>query len=269
MEKLKQGENFLVSPFSVETVLALTQSGAKGETATEIRNALNLPDTKEKTEAAYKELLPAIRGSEHYSLHSANKIYAKNGFEIHPEFQKTASEVYYAGIEGINFGLKEEAAQTINNWVSNQTEEKILDLINPKSLSDDTRAVLVNALYFKGKWLNPFEGYATRKKDFYKTAKDAVQVDTMQTTDTFNYYESPKLNAKFLELPYQGGDISMVIVLPNEREGLAAVEGKLEDVFADHDWTLERVNVELPKFTIESSVQFVSILKNVSTTFFK
>lgn len=90
----------------------------------------------------------------------------------------------------------------------------------------------------------------------------------MTITDTFPYYECSRLNAKFLQLDYTGGDISMTIVLPNERSGLAALEARLPEVFEDRNFTYERVNVKLPKFTIESTIQFKPILQNVSFRWF-
>ncbi|RZB38921.1 Serpin domain containing protein [Asbolus verrucosus] len=253
----------MISPFSVETVLALTQSGAKDETAEEIRAGLRLPNSTEKTESVYASLLPNLRGNEHYALHTANKIYVKNSYPLNEGFKNIASNVYQSGIENIDFSQKTEAADSINGWVEKQTEDKIHNLIDPKSLGEDTRVILINALYFKGKWVYPFEPLATNKQNFYKTASEVVQVDTMHNTDLYYYYESPELNAKFLQLPYEGDDVSMVIVLPNEKEGLAALEGQIENVFAAPKFSLERVSVSLPKFTIENKVQLKKILKNL------
>ncbi|XP_015840668.1 antichymotrypsin-2 isoform X4 [Tribolium castaneum] len=261
--------NFLISPFSIQTVFALTQSGAKDPTAAEIRNKLNLPDSPEKTDEIYSAILPTLKGNEQYALHTANKIYVKNDYPVKEEFKNVASNVYQAGIENIDFTQKTEAATAINGWVEKQTNNKIHDLIDPNTLDADTRIILINALYFKGKWVNPFESYATRKRDFYKTPKDIVKVDTMQNTDLYNYYESPELKAKFLEMPYLGDDISMVIVLPNEKDGLEFVESQVDKVFTTHNFTQERVSVSLPKFSIENKVQLKKILQNlgVNTAF--
>lgn len=250
--------NFLISPFSIQTVLALTQSGAKSETATEILSALHLPNA---TDEIFSTLLPSLTGNDKYALHTANKIYIKTGFPIREDFKVTAGKVYAAGIDSIEFTQKTEAADTINSWVETQTNQKIHDLIDPKTLGDDTRVILINALYFKGKWLNPFE--FTRKRDFFKTPEDVLQVDTMHVTDLFNFYESPELNAKFLELPYLGDDISMVVVLPNEKQGLTELENQLEKVLAAPKFSQERVSVSLPRFTVENKVQLKKILENV------
>ncbi|XP_063911913.1 serine protease inhibitor 3/4-like isoform X2 [Zophobas morio] len=263
-EVLKENEgNFLISPFSIQTVLALTQSGAKDETALEIRNSLHLPNTTKSTEAIYSIILPKFKGNEQYALHTANKIYVKNSYPLKEEFKTIAANVYQAAIESIDFAQKDESANTINSWVEKQTENKIHGLIDPKNLDEETRVILINALYFKGKWTTPFETFATSKKDFYKTAKEVVQVDTMHNTDLYNYYESAELNAKFLELPYQGNDVSMVIVLPNEKEGLSSLENEIEKVFTAPRFTHERVSVSLPKFAVENKVQLKTLLENL------
>lgn len=156
------------------------------------------------------------------------------------------------------------SVQKINKWVADKTKDKIQDIVNEQVITPDSRLVLVNALYFSGFWQTPFNKYATKRGPFYINEKDSTEVDTMFVTDTYRYYECSRLNAKFLEMDYEGGDISMTIVLPNERNGLAALEARLPEVFEDRNFTYERVNVLLPKFTIESTIQFNPILQNVS-----
>ncbi|KAJ8939781.1 hypothetical protein NQ314_010985 [Rhamnusium bicolor] len=106
-------------------------------------------------------------------------------------------------------------------------------------------------------------GLLHKKKNFFKTKDDVVEVDTMHQVEYLNYYENPTLNAKFLELPYKGGDISMVIVLPNETEGLSRLEQNIEQLLQPQPFTKERVDVDLPKFTIETEIKFIPILENL------
>lgn len=112
--------------------------------------------------------------------------------------------MYFVGVQSVDFSKKVEASAAVNNWVEDNTNHKIKDLITPDDIKDDTKAILVNALYFSGKWVSQFEDYNTRNKKFFKTKDDSVDVATMSQTEYFNYYESPTLNAKFLELPYSG-----------------------------------------------------------------
>jgi serpin B len=258
-------DNFLVSPLSAETVLALLQSGCKDETAQELRTALHLPDDKETVESAIKSLLPKLKGSDLYTLHTANKMYVKKDFSIKDGFKKAAAQVYYADTDTIDFTQSVQAAKTMNSWVEKHTNDKIHDLIDSNSLDQYTRAVLINALYFKANWSSPFRLASTRNINFYKTATDIVQVDALQHfRKYFKYYECPHLKAEFLELPFKGNEASMMIVLPKERDGLATLESQIENVFAPmHTLKTEYLNVILPKFRIETSINFKNILKNV------
>jgi serpin B len=259
-----------VSPLSAETVLAFLQSGCKDETAQELRTALHLPDDKETVESAIKSLLPKLKGSDLYTLHTANKMYVKKDFSIKEEFKKAAAQVYYADTDTIDFTQSVKAAKTMNSWVEKHTNDKIHNLIDSNSLDEDTRAILINALYFKANWSSPFPLFASGNISFYKTATDIVQVDGLRQYEVyFNYYECPHLKAEFLELPFKGNEASMMIVLPKERDGLAAVESQIENVFAPmHTLKTEYLNVILPKFRINTSINFKKILKNVSNKLF-
>ncbi|XP_068915280.1 antichymotrypsin-2-like [Tenebrio molitor] len=257
--------NFLVSSLSAETVLALLQSGCKDETAQELRTALHLPDDKETVESAIKSLLPKLKGSDLYTLHTANKIYVKEDFSIKDGFKKAAAQIYYADTDTIDFTQSVQAAKTMNSWVEKHTNDKIHNLIDSNLLDQYTRAVLINALYFKANWSSPFLLAESGNITFYKTATDIVQVDALRHFEVyFNYYECPHLKAEFLELPFKGNEASMMIVLPKERDGLAALENQIENVFAPmHTLKTEYLNVFLPKFRIESSLNFKNILKNL------
>ncbi|KAF2879679.1 hypothetical protein ILUMI_26485 [Ignelater luminosus] len=256
--------NFLVCPLSVDIVLALTDRGAKGQTAKEISETLGLPDSFEKVNEIFTTVALSLQSNDKYELSSANKVYVKEGFEICNNFKSTAVDVFKAEIQNIDFEKNVEAANEINKWVEDKTHEKIKDLISPGFLNKLTRSVLVNAIYFRGNWTQPFDEKATQKRPFYLNANKDIDTDMMLSYGHYyNYYESSKLNTKFLELPYEGEDISLHIVLPNERDGLAALEGKIEDVLIPPNYQSEEVNVELPKFKIESSIEFKPILKTL------
>lgn len=253
-----------MSPFSVETVLALAAAGAKKDTAEELANGLYLPNDIDQIRSIYKEVIPSLIGNQYYKLHSANKLYIKDGFTILDDYRKTAVEYFDAGVENVNFANGKEAAALINNFVENKTEHRIQNLIAPNSVNADVRVIAVNALYFKGKWEKPFKGSDTIKTPFYRNEIDFIEVQTMHVTDVFKYYESKKFNAKFLELPYRGGDISLTIILPNEKAGLAAIEERIGELCDEPKYKEELVQVAIPKFKIESQIEFIPILQQVS-----
>ncbi|KAF2886118.1 hypothetical protein ILUMI_20055 [Ignelater luminosus] len=252
--------NFLVCPLSVETVLALAHIGAEGDTAMQITKALHLPEDKHAIQQIFEELIPKLEGDDKYDLSSANKIYVKKNFEISKDFKNTAINSFNSEIENIDFNQNSEAASVMNNWVEEKTHNKIKDLISKDDLNEDTRAVLINALYFHGKWATKFDVKDTQKKTFHVTNEKETKVDMMEQTSSFKYYESSELNAKFLEMPYKGKDVTMTIVLPNDVEGLSSLEEKIANVLRQPEYRTEKVHVQIPKFKIESKIQFKDIL---------
>ncbi|XP_063917698.1 alaserpin-like [Zophobas morio] len=258
-------ENFLVSPFSAETILALTHAGAKGPTAQELQNAIHLPGDNKKIEEGAKTLLPSLQTHDPYTLKTANKMYIKNNFEIKPDFKQVATEAFFADSESIDFVENVKAAETMNTWVEKQTENRIQNLISPDVVNNETRLVLINALYFKANWSSRFHLSYTKKIDFYKSAADVVKVDAMTNKhgQRFLFFDCHHLNAKFLELPFKGEEASMTFILPNDKDGLPRLESDLERALVPHNLTRERLTVQLPKFKIESKIDLKKMLKNL------
>lgn len=242
----------------------MTQVGAKGDTARELAAGINLPSEKEQLESTFRELLPTVRSTNEYNLTTANKIFIKKDFKVKKDFLNTAHEVFQSGVENVDFLKKEETASHINQWVEDKTNNKIRNLITPDILTPDTRLILVNALHFQGKWLNSFDFAATSKAPFYVTPEKTVDLDFMFNIDYFNYVDNAELDAKFIELPYKGGDLSMTIALPNKKNGLKALEARIQDVLTPQNYKNTRVQILMPKFTSESSIEFVPMLKNVT-----
>lgn len=251
----------------MEVVLALAQEGARGDTRNELLNGLRLPND---TQSIFRSILPQLtRNDGETKLLSANKIYVQDGFQIINDYQSVATDTYRSGVENVDFRQNAVAAKQINDWVESQTNKKIQNLIQPSSLSGDTRLVLVNALYFHAKWVNEFDKYGTRKQKFFTNDKNSVDVDMMSQTSNFNYYESAELDAKFLELPYLDSNVTMTIVLPNKVDGLSALESKIEQVLIRPNYSYEYVAVSLPKFSIKTEdIQFVPILQKGSFIYF-
>nr|CAH7754896.1 unnamed protein product [Callosobruchus chinensis] len=261
--KQKRG-NFIVSPFSVETILALTNEGAKGETSEELVKGLSLPEDRGRIRQAMKSLLPKLTASnEESQLLTANKIYADKSASLNAEFAEMAKDVYGSGIENLNFADNNAAANEINQWVEKHTDSKIKKLISSEDITEDMKLVLVNGLYFDGKWTKPFAVERTVRKPFFRLSNDSCDVDMMRQVEYFKYYENPELNAKFLELNYKGNNVSMVIVLPNEKEGLSALEENIDKLLEPQPYETQRVELSLPKFGMESKIQFVPILENL------
>lgn len=256
----KNSGNFMVCPLSVQVVLALLQSGAKGSTAKQLSAGLRLPESFEKIQQTFAELIPKLQGNEKYDLKSANKIYLKNGLNISDQYKKTAVNVFDAEIQNIDFANSQNAASEMNKWIEEKTENKIKDMVPSSSLNNGTLVILVNAMYFHGKWVDQFPFYKSGRGPFFLDHQTKVDAEMMKNMAKFNYYENDELDAKFLEMPYQGDDISMTIVLPNDKEGLPALEARIADALSKPQYEVELVSLEMPKFKMDTNIVFKPIL---------
>ncbi|XP_023302346.2 antichymotrypsin-2-like isoform X2 [Lucilia cuprina] len=263
--KNNQGKNIVFSPFSIQTCIAMARMGAEGKTAQEMDQGLALTvQNPEELANIYHAILELYENSP--ILKIANKIYVMENYEVQEKFNELLSKQFFSAVESVNFAKREEAANTINTWVENKTNNLIKDLISPQILGVDTRLVLVNAIHFKGEWLYQFPERATREMDFYLDETNTVKVQMMHINERFNYGEFPELDATALEMRYKNSDLSMLIILPNSRTGLADLEEKLKNVSLP-DLTKRMFNtkviVDMPKFKAEFEVELNEALKNL------
>lgn len=262
----RKDANLIFSPLSVHTVLSLAYQGAAGNTSQSFANALRLPEAKTASDG-YKDVMASLNNVTGITLHIANKVYVKTGYKLKDSFSDVARSSFYSEVEQVNFVQATTAANTINTWVENKTNDKIKNLIQPDDLDELTRLVLVNAVYFKGNWADKFRKENTRKEPFYLNDNDKIDVDMMHINKKFNYAADDNLDAKILELPYENRNFSLVVVLPNQRNGIRSLEEKLASTDLS---TLTsnlhhvEVNVALPKFKIESQIPLNEPLAEVS-----
>ena len=263
----KEG-NLFFSPYSISSALAMTYGGARGNTATQMADVLHFDLPGQRLHAAYRGLMTHLNSQQRKGslrLNVANALWAQKDYRFLPEFTKLCKDNYGAGLQELDFAHALEAARTtINDWVEKKTEGKIKDLIPPGAIGPLTRMVLTNAIYFKGDWQHKFKEAATRDARFWTSAAEGADVPTMHQVDSFGYRDAG--DCQVLEMPYMGGGQSMVVLLPKERDGLAAFEEKLtSERLADLTAGIryERVNVSLPKFTFTSSFSLGAALKSL------
>jgi serpin B len=196
----------------------------------------------------------AGKDSEGFRLHIANAVWGQEGYHFLADFLDVLAENYGAGLRTLNFaGAPEESRLIINDWVSDQTEGRIEELIQQGMIDILTRLVLTNAIYFNAAWQYPFSEGATGDGQFYLLNGSEVSVPMMSQTESFDYAESDDYQA--VELPYDGGELSMVILLPRESHFEAFEESlNVERVGTilsalDH----REVALTMPKFEFESA----------------
>lgn len=248
--------NLFFSPGSVSTALTMTYAGARGETATEMANVLHLGMPAERLHPAHGQVLGGMLGGDApYELAVANRLWGANHRTFVPEFLTTTRECYGAELERLDFKADPDGSRhTINSWVSDVTHDRIVDLLPEGSIKSDTGLVLTNAIYFKGNWAEKFEESDTQDKPFTLRSGDPVTVPMMHTFESFGYAHVE--GVQLLEMPYEGDDLAMLVLLPDDPAGLDALEDQLVPATLN-SWTAglrhQDVLVDLPKFTVDSS----------------
>ncbi len=228
-----QKGNLFCSPLGISVALTMASAGARGKTADEMAKVLHLDPKAIDAHAAYKQLLARLQSKPKDGapeLAVANRLWADNSAKLAPAFVALTQNDYGAAVAPLDFrGAPEPARQTINQWVSDRTHQRIDQLLSAGSIDASTRLVLTNAIYMKARWANPFSHTATRDETFYVGGVKGRKVPMMHLGGPGQYAEIP--GAAIVELPYTasqtGARLSMRVVLPTTRTGLAAVERTL------------------------------------------
>jgi serpin B len=172
------------------------------------------------------------------------------------DFGSLMTKHYGADIGRVDFiNHPESAVKQINAWATAATRDKIPAALDRTDINDLTRLLLINAIYFKAKWTIPFKVVYTEQSDFFRTKQDKILAPTMFEGDRFEYADADKL--QILRLPYQGQRLAMIILLPDEIEGLAEIERQLTQENLT-EWTQfenRNVFVRLPKFKFTADLQ--------------
>lgn len=251
-------ENVFFSPYSLSTALGMVLVGARGATLEELNqalgyNALSLNGSDVQEAFAHQNNRLQAHAPQ-AGLEVANSAAIQQGYQVLDSYYAILNHTFNAHVFNVDFqGNGQQAVDTINEWVKQATHNKIDKLFN-EPLDTDTRLVLMNAIVFKGFWERQFDPRATAKRVFYNGGIQGNEVDTMLLQHNAKRGFSEELQSKLLELPYRDSDFSMVIVLPEQRDGADAVKQVL---------TIEKLNlaiaslsklpvaVSLPKFKLD------------------
>ncbi len=258
-ELRERSGNLAMSPASLSIAFAMTWPGARGETAAEMQRVLHFLGSPEQTMADAGRLTKLLESpSRPLKLSIANRLFGEKTYTFEEPYLASVEAAFGAGLEPVDFaGAADNARETINAWVAEKTAKRITNLIPDGGLSSLTRLVLVNAVYFLADWLRPFENERTHTSAFFPNPRDNVLAEMMRQTGSFKYGESG--NASLLELPYEGGEMSMLFALPRERDGLADLEQSLSAATVAA-WAAAmsptHVNVTLPKFEVNPAAAF-------------
>jgi serpin B len=277
--------NLFYSPYSISLALAMTYAGARGETEAQMARALHftLPQAdlhpainaldlelarraSQTSNGMYLTPEPGEEPVEFFRLNIANSLWGQKDFNFLPDFLDRLAVNYGAGIRLVDFySAPEPSRLAINDWVSEQTEGKIKDLIPPNVINEMTRLVLANAIYFNAHWRYPFSPDVTRKAPFYLVDGSQVEVDRMKSSsfEFLPYVQGPGYQA--VAFPYVGEEVSMVILLPAPGQFTAFEAGlnaqRLNEILSAMQ--SNQVKLSLPKFKFESSYALKPVLEKM------
>jgi serpin B len=269
-------DNLFLSPHSISAALAMVYAGARGTTESEMAAALHFTLPQARLHPAFNALDLTLsergEGAEGqddggFRLNIVNALWGQQGHSFEDAYLDTLARNYGAGMRLVDYVQDAEAArQAINGWVSEQTEGRIEDLIPQGALDEMTRLVLTNAIYFNAAWAEPFQEAATRDGDFYLLDGSTVEVPLMRQMSGFRYADGDGYQA--IELPYDGQELSMVILLPDDGAFEAFEQDLDQDTLAAilDALSFTRIDLTMPRFEIRSKVSLVDTLSALGMT---
>lgn len=261
---VEKKQNIVISPLSMHLAVALAFMGADGKTASEMKTCLKLGESDKSVIAKeFEKLLKSLKGK----FHMGNKVYAMNGLHLNATFQEFAQKQFNSETQTLDFADTNGSATKINEWIKYKSHQRIQNIIVADLLDEDTRLLLANAAYFKGLWDHQFDADATKVQPFFNSETDCVNVDMMHKKSVLPYAEPKDLDAKAIVLNYENSDLSMVIVLPNQRTGLPALDAKLTKTslasIVQQTEAKAKVIVSLPKFRVELGIEMADVLRKI------
>jgi serpin B len=254
--------NLFFSPYSISVALAMTYAGARGGTEQQMADTLHFTLPREQLHPAFNwlDLTLASRGEGAkgkddggFRLHIANAIWGQSGFRFLDTFLDTLAVNYGAGLRLLDFASDPEASRlAINDWVSDQTEGRIEEMVPRGAIGPMTRLILTNAIYFNAAWAERFKGMQTEPGAFHLLDGSQVTVPMMWHAASYGYAKGKRYQA--VELPYDGHELSMVILLPKagrfERFEESLDADRVDAILSRLDH--QRLALILPRFEFES-----------------
>ncbi|XP_004628451.2 serpin B9-like [Octodon degus] len=262
--------NVFFSPVSISSALGMVLLGAKGSTAAQIAEVLLALNAEDDIHSGFQSLLTQVhRPGALHSLCIANRLFGEESYKFLSSFQESCLKFYQAELEQLSF-VKDpkKSRKHINAWVSKKTGGKIEKLLARNSIDKACRLVLINAVYFKGWWEKPFVKSITREMPFKINQKEQRLVQMMFRRDTLPWSRVSEEGVQVLELPYQGQELSMVVVLPDEGVDLSTVEKaltfeKFQTWTSPEHMKRTEVRVSFPRFKLQENYAMDSVLQSL------
>ena len=265
-------DNLIYSPYSIGMAFSMVYAGARGKTEAQMADVLGFLPQRQHHPAANglerhlislgaKAPSPGQEQGEAFQLKVANAVWGQRGFPFLDAYLRTLAGQYGAGVRAVDFRSDPEGGRKlVNDWVADQTEDRIRDIVPPGVIDPQTRLVLANAIYFKAAWLFPFEEDATKDGSFTLLDGGHVTVPMMTHGEAVPYAKGNGYQG--VVLPYTGNTVDMVVIVPDAGR-FDAVErrlstGLLKNVRADSE--RGRATITMPRFDFESDVPLTDLL---------
>ncbi len=258
--------NLFFSPASISTALTMTWIGAGGQTALEATSVLHLNSGREQVLADYSHLLGGLAGTDStYTLNVANRLWGQKDFSFKESYLERIQSCFGGGLQPVDFkSHPNEERLVINQWVAKRTQDKIQNLLPAGTVTQDTRLVLTNAVYFLGDWLFPFPENRTKDVDFHLADGSKKSIPTMKLKKNLPYFSDDSL--AMVALPYVGNDLQFMVILPHLKNGLPKIEAGLNSTSLAKNiqaMSSKKVDVWLPRLDLAQDFNLGDTLKKL------
>lgn len=271
--------NVFFSPLSINSALLMTYLGSTNSTRDELGKALGVKDvigtTTDHLNRAYSAINDIFKGdsARNYNLSLANRLCVRSDISLKRNFQHILKQHYDTDISSYDFAEHSESSRVeINTWVEKMTNKKIQNLLPQGTVTPQTMMILLNAIYFKADWQYKFDKFATSEISFFVGGIKETPAKMMTARRRLFYAQNDQLQAQVVEIPYKSEELSMIVLLPNDKNGLPAVEGKLNVKLngklniwqsMQEQMDMRMVILTLPKFKLEETYDLIQPLSNL------
>lgn len=272
----EETENRFISPYSIDGAFGMVYTGAKGKTADEIRTVLGLPEDPADADSFFHDMAEQYHAAENADILVSNSIWADKRItgKVRPDYRRTIESYYSGAFYEEDFGKKDSVANKVNKLVDEKTKGMIKGVITPDDITERTRMILMNTLYFESKWKFPFSEEQTRQLAFQKFGGSVMRVPMMYQKASFKYYSNEEDNVHAVVLPYENPRFELVALMPirpGADQGQAAMKDMIASIGDKLDGWLAKpspyeTRVWLPKVDLSDSMKLKDVLKKLGMT---
>ncbi|KAJ8672870.1 hypothetical protein QAD02_004131 [Eretmocerus hayati] len=261
-------ENYVSSSLSAFVAMAMVAYGAEGSTRVQMFQGLYLPKNDNFAHLGFKEFLQALNNIPGVILQVANKVCMSKDCKIKDEYKEIIEEIFHSESDSFDFAKATEVVKSANEWCTKNTRGKIKEILSTNDIERDSVLLLLNVVYFNGNWKSKFKRWLTSSQRFHVSSTTTVVVPMMFNSGRFPYKDVTQFNAECISIPYKNEDLSMIILLPKEIDGLKNLEENWEKINseclnASLFENYQDVNLDLPRFKVNTIIDLKQYLSQL------